>query len=362
MIIKNRISSLDGLRGLAILLVILFHAFARWPHIVPYGPRFAEIPFFANGWLGVELFFLISGFVILMTLEKCHNFWEFMLRRWLRLFPAMLVCSSLIFASQFLFPERPSGISKWADILPGLTFLNSSWWGAVLGEQPNLLEGSFWSLLVEVKFYILFGGLYFLVGWRKAISVLLALFLLTNIFFACKEVAPTVTIHGVWRIADDAKYYGWFAAGALYYEYTRNGERKHLLSAILIALLSAVTVHEFEWKAMPCAIGIVLLFTTAIVSKKLCVLWEHPFFIFLGFVSYPLYLLHENMMISMIVKVGHFAPWMPDILMPIIPVIIIIGLSWCVVRFAEPYIKGVIKSFFQKIIKMNPKQQCGKTS
>ena len=74
---KHRIEYLDGQRGLAILLVVLFHAYARWPERVPYHDAYANIPVFAYGWVGVELFFLVSGFVILMTLERCSSAGEF---------------------------------------------------------------------------------------------------------------------------------------------------------------------------------------------------------------------------------------------------------------------------------------------
>ena len=87
----HRIAFLDGLRGIAILLVVFYHAYTRWSDIVPYGARYAHFPVAQLGWLGVELFFMISGFVIYMTLEKCRSFGEFLYRRWLRLFPAMLL-------------------------------------------------------------------------------------------------------------------------------------------------------------------------------------------------------------------------------------------------------------------------------
>jgi peptidoglycan/LPS O-acetylase OafA/YrhL len=107
--LNQRIEFIDGLRGVAIALVVLFHAYARWPEgIIPYGGRFASIPLFSYGWLGVELFFLISGFVIVMTLEKCPNLYDFLGRRWLRLFPAMLICSFILFEISPLLPESPA--------------------------------------------------------------------------------------------------------------------------------------------------------------------------------------------------------------------------------------------------------------
>src|ERR1700733_14451625 len=115
----GRIRYLDGSRGVAILAVIIFHAYVAYPDKLPFGGRFGVLPF-RLGWQGVELFFLISGFVILMTLERCNSFSEFILRRWLRLFPAMLIIS--IGAFVWL---RASGVERpLIDLIPGLTFVS----------------------------------------------------------------------------------------------------------------------------------------------------------------------------------------------------------------------------------------------
>src|ERR1044072_2198384 len=57
----------------------------------PYGAAYAWIPVLDHGWAGVNLFFLISGYVILLTLERCSGFAGVMARRWLRLVPALLI-------------------------------------------------------------------------------------------------------------------------------------------------------------------------------------------------------------------------------------------------------------------------------
>lgn len=49
----SRIDFLDGMRGVAILLVIGFHAYARYPDLMPFGNKFATFPVFQYGWLGV---------------------------------------------------------------------------------------------------------------------------------------------------------------------------------------------------------------------------------------------------------------------------------------------------------------------
>ncbi|WP_420839686.1 acyltransferase family protein [Colwellia maritima] len=81
----ERIKYLDSHRGIAILFVVFYHLFSRWSEILPYGNSFTNIVF-NQGFLGVQLFFLLSGFVILMTLERTKSFSSFLYKRWLRLF------------------------------------------------------------------------------------------------------------------------------------------------------------------------------------------------------------------------------------------------------------------------------------
>lgn len=78
---KERLVFLDNLRGVSILLVLFFHIYSRWPAVTPYPEFWINFPIFKVGYLGVSLFFLISAFVILMTLENCQNFIIFVKRR-----------------------------------------------------------------------------------------------------------------------------------------------------------------------------------------------------------------------------------------------------------------------------------------
>ena len=170
----DRVKYLDGHRGLAILLVFLFHAYSRWVERVPYGDEYSKVWLFEYGFLGVQLFFIISGFVILMSLEKCSGARDFLTRRWLRLFPAMFICSILIYITSPLLTDRPSGQPELASLLPGLSFIDFNIWKVIFGYPEKQLEGVFWSLYVEFKFYIFAAIIYFSKG-RNALVLSLVL-------------------------------------------------------------------------------------------------------------------------------------------------------------------------------------------
>jgi len=98
---EKRIIHLDGLRGLAIASVILFHAYGRWDHLEPWASSTLLQNAFGNGWLGVNLFFMISGFFFYWSLKKSSGLIRFGHKRWLRLFPAMFMATQYFLFNSF---------------------------------------------------------------------------------------------------------------------------------------------------------------------------------------------------------------------------------------------------------------------
>jgi len=89
-IASRRLSSLDGLRGTAVLAVLLYHYTYWYEHVVSQHP---SILFrFPWGKFGVECFFVISGFVISLTLDRTKTLVEFVRARLARLYPTFLTC------------------------------------------------------------------------------------------------------------------------------------------------------------------------------------------------------------------------------------------------------------------------------
>lgn len=347
--VVTRISYLDGLRGLAILMVILYHAFISWPGSYPYGNAYANNIVLKNLWLGVELFFLISGYVILMTLEKCSNFSNFMFRRWLRLFPAMLVCTIIIYLSAPLFVYRPLGVPNLHELISGLTFVQPEGWQVIFGGQQGVLERSFWSLFVEVKFYIIAGLLYFGFGTRKMLIGVFCLFLLVlisdqiGLSFPPIRSVKSFQLFNLLMINTSAKYFGWFVSGSLFYLYTKERKLKLLIEALLTGCVSTLIFGGIA------PILIVLIFATVIVSDKAKAILSSKLLLFFGFISYPLYLIHDQMMVSMIHTLGLLFPLLPNLMLPIIPILIVTIIAWTVAINAEPLAKVHLKNVAFKL-------------
>jgi len=153
---KGSIPELDGFRGIAILFVLLRHAvrpiYEEHGTLFLFGTWDLATPFL-NGWMGVDLFFVLSGFLITYHLI---NHWpdkfsgSFLLsyckKRILRIFPAYYACV-LIVAFGWIPFYQPNIINIGDEIFKHLVFMQDY-------SGTNLVS-AFWSLGVEVKFYLL---------------------------------------------------------------------------------------------------------------------------------------------------------------------------------------------------------------
>ena len=168
--------ALDGLRGVAILLVILSHA---------------HVPLFEGAFFGVDLFFVLSGYLItsllLMEMQSAGrlDYWRFYRRRFFRLMPALaLFLGTYCLVAPFLWPDLTD---IYSDALVSILYLAD--YGIAFFDSPDTLL-HMWSLSVEEHFYLIWPPLLVLVlrftptgkAWR-AIALLWLLSSLWRIFW-----------------------------------------------------------------------------------------------------------------------------------------------------------------------------------
>src|SRR5579862_3633575 len=187
----ERIPQLDGLRGLAILLVILCHYVGNADHVrLGYWPHRFLLAFTA-GWSGVDLFFVLSGFLIggilLDARQAPHFFRAFYMRRVHRILPIYYIWTLLfgviVLAALWFAPGRyPVAPSDLAQVPLHLFFLQNIWIG-----MPAFAWIWFvvtWSLAVEEQFYILMPPLIRFLSRRNLVRVLSATILAAPLFRA----------------------------------------------------------------------------------------------------------------------------------------------------------------------------------
>jgi peptidoglycan/LPS O-acetylase OafA/YrhL len=303
---EKRLDALDGLRGVAILLVMGFHYFHHLEspyyksQLYPWGEYFSAVPVFKYGYLGVELFFIISGFVIALTLEKSGSPLEFLLRRFVRIWPALLFSAILTFFLLNL-SDAPFALTRrqmWPNFLPSLTLTPTMLWSGTF-PHVDFVTGVYWSLVVEIRFYLIAALLFWGLS-GKNFARNLTIFALVDccIWFLLRLVSPQTA--ELYNVALVPEFMPWFAAGALFYEMYQNRISHRLAFAMLVAVFIPICISSTHYAiisrnpVVASAIAFVFLATFWLLIAKnghVNILQARPL-VWVGECSYSVYLFH----------------------------------------------------------------------
>ena len=274
---NGRIEALDALRGMAALGILFYHYTTRYNQI--YGHS-APLPFYVPaGRYGVMLFFMISGFVILMSLERTQSLLEFIIKRLARLYPTYWTAIALTFSAVALFGLPGREVPLPVALLNGLMF-------HPLFKVADV-DGAYWTLMVELIFYAMMALLLMLrllprVEWVMALWLLVNTLENYNLLIEVPEAAER------WLILEYAHL---FVMGIVFYRLRRSGG-----SLLRYGLLAACFAYHLSVTATLAERIAVLLFMGAfflINAGRLKAIAVPPL-LGLGAISYPLYLIHQN--------------------------------------------------------------------
>lgn len=291
----------DGMRALAILSVLFFHAF---PETLP------------GGFVGVDIFFVISGYLISSIIFRgltlgTFSFFDFYARRVRRIFPAVTVVLLGSFVLGYFF-LNPNDLKDLVEESPYAAFFLENWrlyvttggyWETATELKPFM---HFWSLGVEEQYYIFYPLICFLLWKVSAKRFLLSLLLMLAVSLAlCLYDTYNDQVRAFYSL--HSRFWELLIGGVLAYvelQWPQYKERLGLVNrdnfisalGVALILLSILFFEEGKgfpgWRALFPTIGSVLIIAAgseALLNKHL---FSNRVAVFIGLISYPLYLWH----------------------------------------------------------------------
>ncbi len=288
---NTRVNEIDLLRFFAALSVVFFHYSFRGyaaddMSVMQYPPLASASKY---GYLGVELFFMISGFVILMTAAN-GSLRGFVISRVVRLYPAFWACCTVTFAVITAIGE-PHYSASVGQYLANMTML-SGFWGI-----PSI-DSAYWSLFVELRFYALV-AIVLVIGRIHQAQTFIFLWLVASI---------ALEIHPISRLSNllITRYSVYFIAGATYFLIWSKGLSLTRIAIVTISWWLAMfkSIESLQWfenyyhtgMSNYIVAGIVTSFfgVMMLVSLRRTGFVGRSRWMLAGVLTYPLYLLHQH--------------------------------------------------------------------
>ena len=311
---KSHYEILDGLRGVAAIMVVIFHTFESFSFkTYPDGNSFVLLV--NHGYMAVDFFFLLSGFVVAYAYDDRWGRmtqWDFYKRRLIRLQP-MVVAGSLVGAALFYFQRAP--VFPLISTTPGWKVLLVMLVGATLIPLPpsldirgwqemQPLDGPAWSLFFEYIANILYA-----LGLRKLSNKALAVLVFAAACFLIQLTVfgPRGDVVGGWSIDHTQLHIGFarllypFMAGMLLMRLGRRIHVRHAFFVCSFLVVASLAMPRFGGPQHLWRNGLYEAFCIIIVFPVIVALGaggtiKGPFALrlcrFLGAISYPLYITH----------------------------------------------------------------------
>jgi peptidoglycan/LPS O-acetylase OafA/YrhL len=264
---KPHITQVDYVRAIASLSVALFHMGGK------------ALPVLKYGWLGVEMFFLLSGFIICWAIPNDYTLrWagKFILKRILRIEPPYIISILLVLAIHFLFVEhyRPD----WLNVLSHLGYINNF-------NQKPYLSPVYWTLGIEFQFY-LFVALFFQLIDKKYSPIMLIILCVLPIWVNVSVVGLTT-------------FFPLFTLGIIFFLFKRNiiNLRPALTYGAVVTIISFYRIGIIDTSAGLFAVG---LLAAPLKSNRVIS--------FFSKISFSLYLTHDIIGSSLVVYMGTKLP------------------------------------------------------
>lgn len=301
-----RFKHIDALRGIAALMVTFFH--------ITCGTDFTKTTasYGHLGYLGVEIFFVITGFVLPYSMYRSNfelkNFGVFMLKRIIRIYPAYILAVGLSVALALV--THRYHISHKA-LAAHLFLLND-----IL--HLTFISPVFWTLSIEFQFYLLVGLIYPALTNNKTSIATIAVLSLISYFIK----SPAYIFH----------WFPYFGMGILIFNKQITKLNRSTFYIITITIISFTVFKDDHYKAIAAAFAILFIDLVKMERKH----YFNKIMIWLGTISYSLYLTHSDFGRTAIAVFRHkIAHQPPELFLVFIGMIVSIAAGYCYYRLIE---------------------------
>lgn len=329
---KKRFTEIDALRGIAAIVVVLYH------YIILYDEKFGHlkedyIDILSFGHYGVQLFFIISGFVIYMSVLKVKSFKDFLTKRAIRLYP------TYIFA--IIVTATVVGLSSVDTLKTGVTdaFINMTMFQDFFGVKN--VDGVYWSLRVELTFYLLM-ALLLIFNLQKKVMLFTVFWLgISALIQITNGVAGTEATAALEKFSM-SNYCQMFIIGIMFYYIWQHGN--HLKYYLMIV---ASVIYDFSFEGT--TNGLFTLFFIAVFYMILNdrMQWlKSDTLVYLGALSFPLYLIHQNIGYVIIQKLESLG-FVHEVYM-VVPLGISLVLAHLILHYVEKPSHNVLFKFYKE--------------
>ena len=352
----KRIYQIDLFRFIAAISVVLYHyLFRGYAADNMTDINFGKVgEYFKYGYLGVDLFFIISGFVIILSI-KHNSIIKFMISRFIRLYPTYWLCLIISFFTIIYFGS-PRYTATFNEFIFNTTMFQSFF-------KVKNIDGVYWSLATELKFYLII-GLFLIINKLKKISLdyLIYFWLLITVLYKFFNSYNLMKVANFFLILHWSSY---FIAGMLFYQIYNKGInlKKGILLFICLVIslynaLNKIDVMEtkFNTQFSPYIVSLVIIsfyvLMFLISTNKLNSI-NSPKLIKYGILTYPLYLIHQNLGFIIF---NNFGTYINKYLLLTITLFLMIAISYIISKKTDPFIAKRLKirldKYSRKIISL----------
>jgi peptidoglycan/LPS O-acetylase OafA/YrhL len=343
----TRFYEIDLLRFISAFFVVIFHyTYTGYMEGFSTIVNFEAVREYSRyAYMGINFFFVISGFVIFMSIEK-GGARQFLLSRFSRLYPAYWAALCLTTLVTLVIGANVFTVTPW-QFITNITMVNELF-------NEKAIESAYWTLFIELQFYLLVYIL-LLFGLMKYFQHIIAAILVASLFALYLPIAQNDTM---WTEIFP-HWSGYFACGGVFYLLRRDGVNTYRLSLLVIAFLYVLKQSTLFGQLMSGWFKIEFnLYVIAIINSvffaSFCITAfckEHflrqRWCYYLGVLTYPLYLIHQH--IGYMVFNAFGTPENITYLV-VAMVSLMLMLAWFIHRYIEVKLVKSVKRFVRKIL------------